>query len=70
MTVNFEPSILDPPNPGQVFDSDDETEATEKNLEDYYESKIEHNHPNFHMIRKIFKEEHKYLRSRIDLFNN
>ena len=50
MALDSKPSNPDPPNPSQVIDSDDKTETTEKLLEDYYESKIDHNHPNFHMI--------------------
>ena len=50
MTLNSEPSTSDPPNTDQVIDSDDETETIEKLLDNYYEAKIDHNHPNFHMI--------------------
>ena len=34
MTLESKTSALDPPNPGQVIDSDDETETTEKLLGD------------------------------------
>ena len=44
-------------------------DTTKKLLENYYEAKVNHNHPNFHMIWEIVKEEHKYLRARINLFN-
>ena len=43
--------------------------TTEKLLEDYYEAKIYHNHPNLHMIWKLFKEERRALRMSINLFN-
>ena len=36
MTLDSELSTPDPPNTGQIIDSDDETETTEKPLEDYY----------------------------------
>ena len=49
-TLEYEPSTLEPPNNDQVIDSDEETDTIEKLLEDYYEAKIDHNHPNFHMI--------------------
>ena len=49
-TLEYEPSKLEPPNNDQVIDSDEETDTIEKLLEDYYEAKIDHNHPNFHMI--------------------
>ena len=50
MDLESKPSTPNPPNPNQVIDSDNETETTEKLLEDYYEANIDHNHPNFHMI--------------------
>ena len=56
MTLEYKPSNPDPPNNGQVIVSDNETETTDKLLEDYYESNIGHNHPNFHMIWKTVKE--------------
>ena len=34
MTLDSETSTLDTPNPGQIIDSDDETETKEKLLED------------------------------------
>ena len=55
MDLDSEPSTADPPNPDQEIDSDDEMETTGKLLEDYYKSKIDHNHPNFHMIWEILK---------------
>ena len=55
MTLESEPSNSDPHNHDQVIDSDDETETTEKLLKDYCESKIDHNHPNSHMIWEIIK---------------
>ena len=69
MTLNSKPSTPDSPNTDQVIDSADLTETAWKLLEDYYESKIDHNHPNFHVIWKIAKEECKALRARIYLFN-
>ena len=68
MTIDSKPSTLDPTNHVQVIYSDDEMGTAEKNLEYYYEAKIGHNHPNFHMIQEIVKEERKSLQSRIDLF--
>ena len=55
MTLESKQSTPDPPNTGQLIDNDDETETTEKLLEEYYEANIDHNHPNFHMIREIIK---------------
>ena len=69
MNLDSKLSTPDPPNTGRVIDSNNETETTEKPLEDFYESNIDHNHPNFHMIWKIVKEERRALRARIDLFN-
>ena len=69
MIPNSKTSTLDQSNPDQFIESDDEMETTEKLLEDYYEAMIEHNHTNFHMIQKICREERKYLRSSIGLFN-
>ena len=69
MTLESETSTPDPPNPDQVIDSDYETETTEKLIEDYYEGKINHNYPNFQIIKKILKEERKALHARINLFN-
>ena len=40
ITLYYKPSIPDPPNTSQVINSDEETETTEKLLEDYHESKI------------------------------
>ena len=37
------------------MDSDHITDTTEKILEGYYEAKIDHNHPNFHITQKIVK---------------
>ena len=68
MILGYEASTPDPPNPGQVIDSDNEMETAEKLLEDYYKSNIDLNHPNLQMIREIFKEEHKDLRASIYLF--
>ena len=59
-----------PPNPGQVIDCVVETETTEKLLEDYYKSKIDHNYPNLHIIQEIFQEEHKDLYASIDLWKS
>ena len=67
-TLDSETLTPDPPNPDQVIDSDDEMEKIEKLLEEYYKAKIDHNHPNFHMIWEIMKEERKYLHTSIDLF--
>ena len=50
MTLDSKPSTPDPPNTDQVVYINDETETAETPLEDYYEAKIEHNHPNLHMI--------------------
>ena len=69
ITPYSEPSTLEPPNTGQVINSNDGTYKTEKLLEDYYQGMINHNHTNFHMIRKIVKEERRDLRASIDLFN-
>ena len=70
MTLESKPSTLGPPKPDQVIDIDDETETIETLMGDYYKAKIDHNHPNFHMIWKIVKEERKILRASIDLFKN
>ena len=56
INIDSKTSTPYPPNPGQVIDSDDETETAEKLPEDYYKAKIDHDHPNFHMIREIVKE--------------
>ena len=69
MTLDYKPSTPHPPNYGELIDSDDETETTGKLLEEYYKSRIYHNYPNFHMIQEIVKEEHRYLRASINLFN-
>ena len=50
MNLDSEQSTPDPHNPDQVIDSDDEMKIIEKHMEDYYESNIDHNYPNFHMI--------------------
>ena len=50
MTLDYKTLTPDLPNPDQVIDSDDEMDTTEKLLEDYYKAKIDHNHPNFHVI--------------------
>ena len=55
MTLDYEASTLDPPNPDQIFDSDSETETTGELMEDYYKAKIYHNHPNCHMTQGIVK---------------
>ena len=68
MILGYEPSTPDPPNPGQVIDSDYEKYTIETPMEDFFEAKIDHNHPNFHMIQEIVKEEHKYLHASIDSF--
>ena len=52
MNLDYESSTPDPHNTGQVIDSDNETQTTEKLLEEYYKSNINHNHPNFHIIPK------------------
>ena len=52
MTLNSKPLTPYPPD----TDSYDETETTEKLLEDYYEAKINHNYPNFHKIWEKVKE--------------
>ena len=70
INLDSKTSTPDPPNPGQVIDSDDETETTEKLLEDYYKSKIDHNYPNLHIIQEIFQEEHKDLYASIDLWKS
>ena len=69
MTLDYEPSTPEPPNHYQLIDSDDEMETSEKLLITYYEAKIDHNHPNFHMIWEILKEERQDLRTIIDLLN-
>ena len=56
MTLDSEPSTPDPPNPGKLIDSDDKMDTTGKLMEDYKEAKVDHNHPNFHMIQEIVKE--------------
>ena len=53
MTLEPKPSTPVPPNTGQVIDRDDEMEA--KLMEDYYDAKIDHNHPNSPMIQKTGK---------------
>ena len=50
ITLDSEKSTADPNNTYQVIDRDDETDTTEKPLEDYQEAKIDHNHPSFHII--------------------
>ena len=55
MTLEYEPSTPDPTNTDQVIDNYDETETTEKLQEDYYEAKIDHNHPNNHIIWELVK---------------
>ena len=65
-----EPSTPDPPNTGQLIDSNYEMETTEKFMEDYYGANIDHNNPNFHMIQKTVEEERRTLRASIDLFKN
>ena len=67
-TLDYKPSTPDTSNTDQVINSDDKTDITGKPMEDYYEAKIDHNHPNFHMIWEIVREERKYLRAIIDLF--
>ena len=69
VTLESGTSTPDPPNHNKVIDSDDEKETTEKLLEDYYKAKIDHNHPIFHMIWEIVKEERKALHASIHLFN-
>ena len=56
MTLDSKTSTPEPPNTDKVIDSDYETYTTEKLLGDYYKAKIEHNHPNLHMIWEIVKE--------------
>ena len=68
-SLDSKPPTPDLPNNGQLIDSDDEMDTTKTLLEEYYESKIDHNHPTFHMIREIVKEEHKALFTSINLFN-
>ena len=68
MNLYSKPSNPDPPDTSQVTDSDEEMDSTEKLLEEYYKAKIDHNHPNFHMIREIVKEERRALRASIYLF--
>ena len=55
MTLNSEPSNLDPPNTCHVTDSGNKMEAEEKLLKYYYDAKIYHNHTKFSMIRKKVK---------------
>ena len=50
MTLDSGPSTPDPPNPDKLIGSDDEMETKETILEDYDEAKVDHNHPNLHMI--------------------
>ena len=69
MNLDYKPSTTDQPHPGQFINSDDETDTSEKVLDDYYKAKIDHKHPNFHMIWEIVKEERKVLRACIDLFS-
>ena len=69
MTLDSESSTPDPPDTGQVIDSDDEMEREVKPLEEYYKANIKHNHPNFHMTQKAVKEELRSLRASINLFN-
>ena len=56
MTLDSEPSTLDPPNKGQVINCNDEIETTETLLKYYYNAKIGHNHPNLHIIRNQLKK--------------
>ena len=44
-------------------------ESTEKIMEDFYDSNIDNNHPNFLMTWKKVKEECRALHASIDLFN-
>ena len=67
ITLDSKPSTPDPPNLGQVIGRYDEMDKTGKPLEDYYGANIDHNHPNFLMIREIVKEERKVLRASIYL---
>ena len=69
MTLESKLSTSDPPNNGQVIDSGDKTETTEKILVDYCKAKIDHNHPNFHMIWKTIEKKLRDLRASIDLLN-
>ena len=55
MTLDSKLPIPDPPDTSQVIDINDETETTDNPLEDYYKDKIYRNHPNFHIIHKIYK---------------
>ena len=52
MTLDSKSSTPDSPNPAEVIDIDDEMETTEKLPEDEYESKIDRNHSNVHMVWK------------------
>ena len=70
INLDSKPSNPDLTNTGTVIDSNDETETTEKLMEDYYEASVDHNHPNFHIIRVIVKKERKYLHARINLLEN
>ena len=56
MNLDSKPSTADPPNTSQVIDRDNEMGTTEKILEDHYETNIDHNHPNFHIIQEIVRE--------------
>ena len=69
INLDSEPSNPDPPNNGQLIDSDDETDTTEKLMEYYHKAKIDHNNPNFHMIQRIVKEELITLCASINLFD-
>ena len=55
MTLDSEPSAIDPFNTSQVIDIDVEMEAIKKLIEDCYDTKINHNYPNFPIIRKKLK---------------
>ena len=62
MTLDSEPSTLDPPNytytckTDLIIYSDDEIKAAEKSLEDYYDAKIYHNHTDLTIIQESVKE--------------
>ena len=68
MNLDSKPSNSNPPNNGQVIYSYYGMETTEQLLEDYYKANIDQNHPNFHIIWEIVKEERKTLSASIDLF--
>ena len=74
INLDSEPSTPYPPNATDtskttpLIDSDDEIEATDKLLEEYYDAKIDHKHPEFPMIQETVKEELKYLLLSIYLF--